>query len=106
MDTQQSTGTPYPRRALTHRPPALPPPPASGRRSYDGGTPIFDQLLKEWQAGTLRPVVAWPGDEPGATAGGRGTATMAGEPRGGARRPQRDGHDREPVRRASAESDR
>ncbi|QHC22464.1 hypothetical protein [Streptomyces sp. GS7] len=63
MDVKKPSGHPFPRISLPHQPPRLPPP--VPRRPAEGDTPIFDQLLREWRAGALRPVVSWPIDDPG-----------------------------------------
>jgi hypothetical protein len=70
MDAEQSAAHPFQRLTLPHQAP--PPGGRSALRPPEEPTPIFDQLLREWRAGALRPVVSWPADEPGTRAGSSG----------------------------------
>ncbi|MFJ9407251.1 hypothetical protein [Streptomyces sp. NPDC101393] len=74
MDAKQTAAHPFQRLTLPHQPP----PPATPHplRHVEEPTPIFDQLLREWRAGALRPVVSWPVDDP---AKGRPGAGVVGE---------------------------
>ncbi|MFG2892357.1 hypothetical protein [Streptomyces sp. NPDC048248] len=101
MDAKQPAGHPFQRLTLPHQSP--PPPPPQARRPPEEATPIFDQLLKEWRAGALRPVVSWPVDEPGKIKPGAAVGTDDGRPYP---RNRIEEHDREPVRHPAAHPDR
>ncbi|SEF12310.1 hypothetical protein SAMN05428954_6572 [Streptomyces sp. 2112.3] len=108
MDAKKPASHPFQRISLPHQPPALPPPalppPApQARRPAEGETPIFDQLLKEWRAGAIRPVVSWPVDDPGKIGTGGAVGTDDGRPYP---RPRDEEHAREPVRHPPAHPDR
>ncbi|BDM68950.1 hypothetical protein HEK616_24370 [Streptomyces nigrescens] len=104
MDVKKPASHPFQRISLSHRPPSLPPPPApQARRPPEEETPIFDQLLKEWRAGTLRPTVSWPTDDPGKIRAGGAVGNDEGRPRP---RTREEEHDREPVRHPAAHPDR
>lgn len=111
MDAKKPASHPFRRLSLPHQPPALPPPappalppPApQARRPAEGETPIFDQLLKEWRSGEIRPVVSWPVDDPGKIGTGARVGTDDGRPYPRTRDKE---HDREPVRTPPAHPDR
>ncbi|MFF7409730.1 hypothetical protein [Streptomyces lydicus] len=101
MDAKKPGSHPFQRISLPHQPPPLPPP--VPRRRPEEETPIFDQLLKEWRAGTLRPAVSWPVDEAGKIRAGSAVGTDDGRPY--PRKPDEE-PDREPVRHPAAHPDR
>ncbi|MEU9122555.1 hypothetical protein AB0C96_22280 [Streptomyces sp. NPDC048506] len=99
MDVKKPAMHPFRRISHPHQPPRLPPPVPAARRPVGQETPIFDQLLKEWQAGTLRPVVSWPVDDPGKIGAGTAVGTDDGRPYPHIRDEE---SDREPVRHPPA----
>ncbi|KUL33418.1 hypothetical protein ADL22_33270 [Streptomyces sp. NRRL F-4489] len=102
MDAKKRPGHPFQRISLPHQPPRLPPPAA--RRRVEEDTPIFDQLLKEWRAGAVRPVVTWPVDEPpGKIRPGAVVGDGDGRPRP---RTRTEEPEHEPVRHPAAHPDR
>ncbi|GGN53378.1 hypothetical protein GCM10012285_45280 [Streptomyces kronopolitis] len=103
MDAKKPVTHPFQRLSLPHQPPALPPPAPQARRPTEGETPIFDQLLREWRAGRLRPAVSWPTDDPGKIRTGAAVGTDDGRP---FPRTRNEEHDREPVRHPAAHPDR
>ena len=103
MDAKKPASHPFQRISLPHQPPALPPPAPQARRPAEGETPIFDQLLKEWRSGEIRPVVSWPVDDPGKIRTGAAVGTDDGRPYP---RTRDEEHDREPVRHPAAHPDR
>ncbi|WP_328389356.1 hypothetical protein OHS81_33045 [Streptomyces sp. NBC_00400] len=103
MDAKKPASHPFQRISLPHQPPALPPPAPQARRPAEEKTPIFDQLLKEWRAGAIRPVVSWPFDDPGKIGTGSAVGTDDGRPYP---RTRDEEHAREPVRHPPAHPDR
>ncbi|WP_438489233.1 hypothetical protein [Streptomyces sp. S186] len=101
MDAKKTAGPSFHRISLPHQPPRLPPPAA--RRPADEETPIFDQLLREWRAGELRPAVTWPIDEAGKTRPGTVVGGDDGRPRP---RNRTEEPEHEPVRHPAAHPDR
>ncbi|KPC60849.1 hypothetical protein [Streptomyces chattanoogensis] len=95
MDVKKTTGHVFQRLSLS---------PPYARRPPEEPTPIFDQLLREWRAGALRPVVSWPVDDAGKTRTGTGVGTDEG--RLYPRNRIIEEHDREPVRHSAAHPDR
>lgn len=103
MDAKKPAAHPFQRISLPRQPPPLPPPAPQARRPAEEETPIFDQLLKEWRSGELRPVVSWPVDDPGKIRAGGAVGTDEGRPYP---RNRDEEHDREPVRHSPAHPDR
>ncbi|PNE41080.1 hypothetical protein [Streptomyces noursei] len=101
MDAKKTPAHPFQRISLPHQPPGLPPP--APRRPVDEDTPIFDQLLREWRAGALRPAVSWPVDEPGKIRPGTVVEGEDGRPRP---RNRMEEPEHEPVRHPAAHPDR
>ncbi|MFI7099330.1 hypothetical protein ACIBK8_08225 [Streptomyces sp. NPDC050161] len=100
MDAKQNAGHPFQRHPLPPQTRALPPPPPHrAPRPHEEGTPIFDQLLREWRSGALRSTVSWPVDETASGAVRRG----AGAPDDGRTVPRtrRHGSGQEPPRSPS-----
>ncbi|MCK7625175.1 hypothetical protein MUU72_19000 [Streptomyces sp. RS10V-4] len=101
MDAKKTPGHAFQRISLPHQPPRLPPPVA--RRRIEEDTPIFDQLLKEWRAGALRPTVTWPVDEPGKSRPGAVVGADDGRSRP---RTRTEEPEHESVRHSAAHPDR
>ncbi|MEW1658580.1 MULTISPECIES: hypothetical protein [unclassified Streptomyces] len=80
MDAKKTPGHPFQRLPFPHQPPRQQPRPTRRRRAEED-TPIFDQLLKEWRAGAVRPVAAWSADERGKTRQGTVVGGEDGRPR-------------------------
>ncbi|MFB6605414.1 hypothetical protein ACFCXR_05150 [Streptomyces noursei] len=101
MDVKQTPGHPFQRVSVPQQPPRLPPPTA--RRPVEEDTPIFDQLLREWRAGALRPVATWPVDDVGKSRPGTVVGADDGRPRP---RNRMEEPPHEPVRHPAAHPDR
>ncbi|MEU9113233.1 hypothetical protein AB0D04_15970 [Streptomyces sp. NPDC048483] len=101
MDTKKTTGHIFQRLSLS---------PPYARRSPEEPTPIFDQLLREWRAGALQPVVSWPVDDSGKIKPGAAVGSEDGRhyPRNRRDDPRNriEELDREPVRHSAAHPDR
>ncbi|WP_157880048.1 hypothetical protein [Streptomyces natalensis] len=94
MDLKKTTGHVFQQLSLS---------PPHAWRPAEEPTPIFDQLLREWRAGALRPVLSWPVDDAGKIRPDAAVVTDDGRP---CPRTRLEEHDRESVRHSTAHPDR